>query len=365
MSRCLLQELRICALADIRDVTDDQPRGYRADMRRVVTPATRSTDLSLRRNIGSVVRRTQRRGFESVESEFWNENQPGFRFSNSQPGTREFFADVERHRYSLEPHIPQVVRFERWKARRVLEVGCGIGTDAALFARAGAEYTGVDSSSTALELARRRFCLEGLDGRFIRATLTALPFADESFDLVYSHGVIHHVADPDGAVREFHRVARTGGMVIAMVYHRGSLNYWLNIMVIRRLLAAILLVPNAPAAIAKATKERREVLEGHRVLLQRHGLRYLTDNALFLTNNTDGPGNPLTKVFTRADVAQLFRDFGDVRTETRFLNLRLYPFGDQIAATRPARRLEKVLGWHLYVIARKLAAVGAVAAARG
>jgi SAM-dependent methyltransferase len=295
------------------------------------------------------------RGDEAALDEpgFWDRNQPGFRFSTSAPGTRAFFDEVERHRYALEPHIPQLVEFDRWTAKEVLEAGCGIGTDGVRFARAGAFYTGVDASPAAVELAQRRFELEQLPARFVNAPVTALPFANESFDLVFSHGVVHHVADTDRAVREFHRVLRPGGTAIVMVYHRHSFNYFVNIMIVRRMLAAFLLVPRAPEAIARATGEHAEVLQGHRELLRRYGLRYLTDSQMFFTNNTDGPGNPLTKAFTREDVKELFRDFADVRTATRFLNLRLYPRGDRLAATRVARRLEKVVGWHLYVFARK------------
>src|SRR5262245_37512149 len=171
-------------------------------------------------------------------SDFWSRSQPGFRFSSDEPGTPRFFAEVERHRYALEPHIPEVVQFERWANRDVLEVGCGIGTDGARFAGSGATYTGVDQSEPAIGLARRHFDLEGLAGSFQSCSATRLPFDDDSFDLVYSHGVIHHIDGTEAAVREFHRVLRTGGTALVMVYHRDSFNYRVNIMMIRRMLAA-------------------------------------------------------------------------------------------------------------------------------
>jgi hypothetical protein len=106
--------------------------------------------------------------------------------------------------------------------------------------------------------------------------------------------------------------------------------------------------------VARVTGEDVALLDQHRQLLERHGLRYLTDSALFLSNNTDGPGNPLSKVYSREEAARLFRRFGSVGTSVRFLNLRLYPGGERLAATAPARRLERRLGWHLYVRATKL-----------
>jgi SAM-dependent methyltransferase len=284
---------------------------------------------------------------------FWSGNQPGFRFTRHPPGTEAFFREVERHRYALEPHIPEIAEFPRWHGRRVLEVGCGVGTDGAQFARAGAVYAGIDASYAAVRLARARFELDGLSGEFKHGSATDLPFEDDSFDLVYAHGVLHHIADTEGAVGEVRRVLRPGGTALVMLYHRGSFNYHVSIMVLRRLLAATLLAPGGPDAIARFTGEDPAVLGGHRELLRRHGLRYLKDRELFLSNNTDGPGNPLSKVYSREEARSLFVEFSDVRTKVRFLNLRLIPGGAAISASRFGRALERRIGWHLYVAARK------------
>lgn len=281
--------------------------------------------------------------------QFWTRYQPGMRFSSAESGTRAFYDEVEAHRYRLEPHIPEVVGFERWSGREVLEAGCGIATDGARFARAGARYTGFDFSPTALALAERRFALEGLHGRFVRGSVTELPFPDASFDLVYSHGVIHHLPGTRRAVEEFHRVLRPGGSALVMLYHRQSLNYWLNIMGARRILVGLLALPGGPGLVARATSEPREVLDGHRALLRRHGVRYLTDSRRFLSNNTDGPGNPLSKAYSRRQARELFQAFGDPLFLVRFLNLRVWPGGERLAARPLARRLERRVGWHLYV----------------
>lgn len=289
----------------------------------------------------------------SRSSAFWHEYQPGFRFTDAPVGEPQFFADVEAHRYALEPHIPEIVQFERWAGQDVLEAGCGIATDGARFARAGARYTGLDGSDTAVALAQHRFQSQGIPGRIVAGPITALPFDDESFDLVFSHGVIHHIADTQKAIDEFHRVLRPGGTALVMVYHRSSLNYWVNIMGLRRALAATLVVPGAVQAIARVTGEPADVLQGHRDLLREHGLRYLTDTGLFLSNNTDGPGNPLSKVYTREGFKAMFGGFEDVTSAVRFLNLRVFPGGGRIAATAVARSLERRIGWHLYVRAVK------------
>jgi ubiquinone/menaquinone biosynthesis C-methylase UbiE len=292
--------------------------------------------------------------FATDTTAFWSASQPGFRFTDAAPGTPEFFAEVESHRYSLEPHIPEIVRFERWAERDVLEVGCGIGTDAAQFLRAGARYTGVDQSQTALELARRRFESEGLRAERLQQTsATNLPFPDAQFDCVYSHGVIHHIRDTRAVVAEFQRVLRPGGTALVMVYHRDSSNYRINIMLIRRLLAATLLVPGAIPALARVTGESEDLMRAHRRLLREHGSRYLTDRELFLSNNTDGPGNPLSKVYSRTEVRELFGGFAHIELAIRHLNLRVIPGGKRLATRPIAERLGRRIGWHLYVQATK------------
>ncbi len=286
-------------------------------------------------------------------SDFWREYQPGFRATAAPHGTPEFFEDIEAERYSLEAHIPEIVRFESWSDRDVLEAGCGIGIDGFHFATAGARYTGVDMSTSAIELAERRFAIGDATGDFVRASVVDLPFEDESFDLVYSHGVIHHLADTQGAVDEFHRVLRPGGRAIVMVYHRNSLNYFVTIMLLRRAFVGLLSVPRAIGVVAKVTHEDIGVLRGHRELLREHGLRYISDHRLFLSNNTDGPGNPLSKAYSRAEARSLFRSFDDVKLATRYLNLRTYPGGRRFSRTPAARWLERRAGWHLYIDARK------------
>jgi SAM-dependent methyltransferase len=284
--------------------------------------------------------------------DFWTEYQPGFRATAAPVGSPEFFAEVEAHRYRLEPHIADRVRFERWADRDVLEAGCGIATDGMRFVRAGARYTGMDFSPTA----RRRLELEGGTARFVRGSVAALPFPDASFDLVYSNGVIHHLPETGRVIGEFHRVLRPGGTAIVMVYHRNSFNFYVSVMVVRRALAALLLIPGAERAIAALTGERPDVLRGHRALLREHGPGYLTDPQLFLSHNTDGPGNPLSKVYSAAGMRTAFSAFGDVRTDVRFLNLRAYPGGERLEQIERVRRSGHRVGWHLWVTAMKAGA---------
>lgn len=285
--------------------------------------------------------------------DFWTRYQPGFRFAKAPVGTKEFFDEVTAHRATLEPHIPDVVRFERWTGCDVLEAGCGIGTDGAQFAASGARYTGLDFSPSAIELARRRFDLYDLPGRFVAGSITDLPFPNDTFDLVFSHGVIHHIADTKRAASEFGRVLKPGGTALVMVYHRRSLNYYISILLVRRAFVALLGLPHGVRAVSRITREPEDVLEGHRLLLSTYGVRYIVDRDLFLSHNTDGPGNPLAKVYSRAEALALLPPGFSASTDVRYLNMRLYPRGQWLAGTRLGRVLERRVGWHLYVEAKK------------
>src|SRR5438132_9591777 len=136
---------------------------------------------------------------------FWQAHPCGVKFSDAEMGTREFFERVEAHRYSKEWHIPGAANFSSATGLRVLEIGCGMGTDGAQFAKAGADYTGVDLTEAAIDLARKRFAVSGLKGEFCVSDAEKLDFADGSFDVVYSHGVLHHTPDIAAAVDEIHR----------------------------------------------------------------------------------------------------------------------------------------------------------------
>src|SRR3712207_5143608 len=191
---------------------------------------------------------------------FWQAHPCGVKFADAEAGTRLFYERVEEHRYQKEWHIPAAADFAGARGLRVLEVGCGLGTDGAQFARAGAAYTGVDLTEAAVQLARRRFELEGLPGEFRVADAERLDFADDSFDLVYSHGVLHHTPDTARAVREIHRVLRPGGRAVVMLYHRDSYNYRVNIGLLRRAGAHLLRTDAGVRLVHRLTGESVELL---------------------------------------------------------------------------------------------------------
>lgn len=157
---------------------------------------------------------------------YWNARPCNIRHSPQPVGTRAYFDEVEARKYRVEPHIPVFAEFERWKGKRVLEIGCGIGTDTINFARAGAEVTAVDLSEASLAVARQRAEVFGLSDRirFYSANAEELSrvVPDEPYDLVYSFGVIHHTPHPERVIEEIRKFVRPGSTVKIMVYHRRS-----------------------------------------------------------------------------------------------------------------------------------------------
>ncbi|HZI19594.1 MAG TPA: class I SAM-dependent methyltransferase [Pyrinomonadaceae bacterium] len=284
--------------------------------------------------------------------DFWQEHPCGTKFADAEAGTPEFYEAVEEHRYRVEWHIPEAAGFDRAGGLRVLEIGCGLGTDGARFARAGALYTGVDLTEAAISLARRRFELEGLAGEFRVADAERLDFADESFDLVYSHGVLHHTPDTEAAVREVHRVLRPGGRAVVMLYHRDSYNYRVNIGLLRRAGAHLLKTDAGLRLAHRMTGEPVESLREHAARLKLDSGQYLSPGE-FLSRNTDGAGNPLTRVYSKREARELFRDFERVEFAVHFLNKRWLPvLGPRLPRSIEAR-LAARWGWHLWIYARK------------
>lgn len=160
----------------------------------------------------------------SKVEEYWDRRPCNLRHSNKELGTIEYFNEVEARKYKVEPHIPEFADFVKYKNRKVLEVGCGIGTDAVNFVRNGAIYTGVDLSSETLDICKKRMEVFNLAARLQKADAEELSthFDEDEFDLVYSFGVIHHSPNPGKIVEGVARVLKPGGEFKLMLYARNS-----------------------------------------------------------------------------------------------------------------------------------------------
>lgn len=165
------------------------------------------------------------------------------------PGSREWFTEIDRRflssaYYAQTPGGAPFSRFlkpEFVANKEVLEVGCGMGTHAALLAKSGAHLTAIDLTETAVEMTSRRFEVFNLPGRIQRTDAERLPFPDASFDTVWSWGVIHHSRSMETCLSEITRSLRSGGRLMLMVYYRPSLVYYVHCGLIRGVLCGRLL----------------------------------------------------------------------------------------------------------------------------
>ena len=158
--------------------------------------------------------------------EYWDRRPCNIRHSPRPIGERAYFDEVEARKYFVEPHIPEFAQFERWAGKRVLEIGCGIGTDTMSFARNGAYVTAVDLSEKSLEIARNRAIVYGVQDhvQFFCGNAEELTnvVPAKPYDLIYSFGVIHHTPHPGRVLSELNHYAKPGTTLKIMVYHRRS-----------------------------------------------------------------------------------------------------------------------------------------------
>ena len=262
--------------------------------------------------------------------DYWNARPCNIRHSTAPVGTKEYFDQVEARKYFVEYHIPGFAEFARWRGRKVLEIGCGIGTDTINFARAGAQVTTVDLSEQSMELARQRAKVFGLEERIRfcpgNAEQLSAFVPPETFDLIYSFGVIHHTPHPDAVLEQLRRYAGPGTTVKIMVYHRRS---W-------------------KVARILATEGRGQFWKLQDVVAK---------------NSEAQTGCPVTYTYTRSEGRRLLERHGFHVTDVRVEHIFPYRITDYVkyqyvkewyfrGMPRPLfRLLERRFGWHLLLTA--------------
>jgi SAM-dependent methyltransferase len=157
--------------------------------------------------------------------EYWDHHIHDLEITRHPVGSRGFFDDLDQYHFEKLHHLLRLVPFDGCRGKSVLEVGCGAGVDLVRFARGGADVTGVDLTASAIALARANFDQQNLRGTFEVADGERLPFPDNTFDLVFAHGVVQYTPNPKQLVEECRRVLKPGGEAIFQVYNRIS---WLN-----------------------------------------------------------------------------------------------------------------------------------------
>jgi SAM-dependent methyltransferase len=187
--------------------------------------------------------------------EYWNRHIHDLEITSHPVGSRGFFDDLDQYHFEKLHHLLRLVDFNGYAGKSVLEVGCGAGVDLARFAKGGALVTGVDLSSSAIDLARANFAQQGLSGQLEVADGERLPFPDGSFDVVFAHGVVQYTAHPERLVGECRRVLKAGGDAVFQVYNRVS---WLN--ALSQLMKVGLEHEDAPVLLTFSIPEFRALL---------------------------------------------------------------------------------------------------------
>ncbi len=280
---------------------------------------------------------------ETEVQEFWNAHPCGDHIVGSLHGEfaddyERFFTAYDSWRYDQEGHIPACLDRFHFRDQRVLEIGLGQGAESEQLIRRGAIWSGLDLTQESVDRVRARLELRALPYEDLRqGSALAIPWPDDSFDVVFSHGVLHHIPDIRTAQTEIHRVLRPGGTLIAMLYARHSLNYQLSIRVVRR----ALLAAAYPLRHSKLLRDAPLILRQHLESAEREGFRHYLQLDAFTHRSTDGPLNPYARVYSLAEVEADFPDFELVEAFKRYMH----------APPLPVRRLpaERWLGWHLWV----------------
>ncbi len=263
--------------------------------------------------------------------DFWNAHPCGENeVSESTADLERFFTAYDAARYRAAPHLLPTLDAIDWQGKQVLEIGLGQGADSEQLIRRGAVWSGLDITPEAVRRVRYRLTSRKLPFRdVVQGSITVAPFSDRSFDVIFSHGVLHHIPDVHAVSRECARLLKPGGALIVMLYARWSADYFLTLTARRALLLSHVLRGTMTGNWGIQVRIAKEM-----------GLSRYLGTANMLNRNTDGPENPHTRVYDTASIRRDFPQFSLTRSYKRYL----YP------PPLPPRclGLERLLGWHLW-----------------
>jgi len=266
---------------------------------------------------------------------FWTNKPCGVIASNHPVNSHYFFEETRQKRFQVHtdldrPFLRDAIGFAKYTGKRVLEIGCGIGVDGLEWKLAGNHYTGLDFNFPSVQITRGRLEDAGCDGGYLNGDAENLPFPDESFDIVYSFGVLHHTPGTQKAIDEVHRCLKPGGKAIIMLYYKWSAMVFGDIIL------------------------GRGIRQGH--LWKVRSIGELISKYTEWDSQTANSINPLTKVYSKREARAMFRRFQNVEMELHYLwrghfgplrrMLSLVPNSVQA-------NLHRRLGWNLVIKAEK------------
>ncbi len=263
--------------------------------------------------------------FKSETQKQWNNDPCGAVTAKEfEPGTPEFFSAVEKYRYEIySPWLKDEIKFKRFNQKYVLEIGGGLGTDHIQFAKAGAKTFDLDLAKEHLRLAKSRLTQSNFAGNFIYGDAELSPFKNNSFDAVYSFGVLHHTPDTQKSIDEVYRVLKQNGEALIMLYYKHSYFYWFSLFFIKGILRGNLFKMNMSEIMS-----------------------------LFVEYSTSG-ARPLVKVYTKSEARQMFKDFSRIEIKIRQLTQEDFPYIGKLIPVSVLNFFSRFIGWNIFIRAIK------------
>jgi ubiquinone/menaquinone biosynthesis C-methylase UbiE len=235
--------------------------------------------------------------------DFWNANLCGKHFISAQFPSKEFFEQYRNFRYKKTHHLDLYLDWKSAAGKSVLEIGLGIGADGTRWAEFAGSYTGVDLTSEAVYATKLHFDYLKLKGNIIQGNAEALDFPDKTFDIIYSHGVLHHTTHIEKTFKEINRVLNPNGQFIVMLYAKGSFNYWFRIQVYFRHRLLLEILKNKLGLKSKGNWAL------HIENFKKTGWKYLSWR-VFPHHCTDGPDCTIANIYSQNKVKEMLESAG-------------------------------------------------------
>lgn len=278
---------------------------------------------------------------EAVQK-FWNYKPCDSDMSTEKHGAMAYYKEIEQDRYAYQDHINRIMDWILWKGKKVLEIGTGVGTDARNIIRRGGLYLGINVDQGSVDATKKALDVFGLEGGVEKCSATELFLPDDSVDIVYSFGVIHHIPDAATAISEIERILKPGGELLIMVYNRTSINYKLEILVLRKMFVRLLHIPGLIKLLALVG-----LPEGK---LKRHSEIFSANKNMsdeeWLSRNTDGPDNPYSLVYGEHEIEKLLHAFEVKKNEVFYFDARHWGILGKLLPKSLVEFLGARYGWH-------------------
>ena len=272
---------------------------------------------------------------------FWNNNLCGKQFVEAKFPSKEFFKYYREFRYKKTHHLDTYINWKSAVNKNVLEIGLGIGADGTRWAEFAKSYSGVDLTAEAVYATKLHFEHVGLKGSILQGNAESLDLPDNHFDIVYSHGVLHHTTNTQQTFNEAYRVLKSNGEFIVMLYAKGSFNYWIRIQFYFRLRLLFEILKNKLGVSSKGNWAL------HYKNFKNDGWNYLSWKN-FPHHCTDGPDCYIANIYYQSQIREMLEKSGF--TVTQFKKAH-FPIGGNFPKLE--RFLAKYIGFHQLAWATK------------